>query len=86
MVRDALGVDGLLPFWGGLGRLAERFGWKSVARSSREESESSSSSSELLTIRPGALLDAAGCGDDIGMSCGASGLVGGLDRLEARLC
>src|ERR1700722_14513322 len=57
---DALGVDGMTLLVEALDRVSGRFDCNNVVRSTREESESESSSSELLTILPlDGLLDTA---------------------------
>jgi hypothetical protein len=84
---EVLGVDGV-PF--GFERLTGCLVWKIVSRSSKSDSESSSSSSELLTTQPGALLDGNSLAGDIGISnwrpSYPTGLVGGGDKLEVKLC
>lgn len=89
--RGALGVAGAALVAEAFGRVSgRRFAWNSVVRSTREESESESSSSELLTMRPvDGLLDtgATGAGvDEItvaldkGLSGRGGGEEGGRDR------
>lgn len=80
-VLEAVGVDGVNSLEA-LGRLAECFGWRTVKRSSREDSESPSSSSELLTIRSGALFEIVALVGDCGIAYGSEGLLECRDKLE----
>jgi hypothetical protein len=83
--RGALGVEGAALVAEAFGRVSGRFAWNSVVRSTREESESESSSSELLTIRPvDGLLDTgarvAGVDETtVALEEGLSGRGGGED-------
>jgi hypothetical protein len=78
---EIVGVDGA-PLVRGLGRLPDRLACNNVVRSSREESDSEPSSSELLTTRPvGGLFDTGGFGGDMGISY-VSQLGAGENKLE----
>ena len=77
-------MDGVLSLAAGLGPFSELLEAKIVERSSRDESESASSSSELLTMRPdGPLLAGGSTGaTSFGGDCGRLGSLLGGDRLE----